>query len=96
MQRSIWLQNNDFDVESKVCSGAPRKFEDEELEALLHEDSYQTLAELAESLGIDHTIILKRNKFESIRNDSKARTLDAVVVEAERRRTTFHVFSFYV
>jgi len=41
-------KNNDFDIEDKECSGAPKKFEDEELEALLHEDSCHTLAELAE------------------------------------------------
>ncbi|GBO17248.1 hypothetical protein AVEN_198073-1 [Araneus ventricosus] len=34
----------------------------EELEALLHEDSCQTLAELAESLGVDHTTVSKRLK----------------------------------
>jgi len=35
------------------CSGAPKKFGDEELEALLHEDSCQTLTELAKSLEVD-------------------------------------------
>jgi len=53
-------KNNDFDVENKERSGASKKFEDKELKALLYEDSYQTLAELAESLGIDHTTISKR------------------------------------
>jgi len=56
------FKNNDFDVEDKERSGAPKKFEDEELEALLHEDSYQTLAELAESLRVDHTTVSKRLK----------------------------------
>ena len=40
-QKTDWfgrLKNNDFDVEDKELSGAPKKFEDEELEALLHED----------------------------------------------------------
>jgi len=41
--------NNDFDVENKDHSGVPKKFKDEELKALLHEDSCQTLAELAKS-----------------------------------------------
>lgn len=50
---------NDFDVKDKRF-GAPKKFEDEELEALLHEDTCQTLAELEESLGVDHTTISKR------------------------------------
>ena len=48
-------------------------------------DSCQAQAELAESLGVNPTTISKR--FESIKNDSKARILDAVQVEAERRQT---------
>jgi len=37
-----WLicsKNNDFDIKDKKRSGAPIKFEDEELETLIHEDS---------------------------------------------------------
>ena len=37
------FKNNDIDVEDKKRSGTPKKFEDEELEALLDEDSCQTL-----------------------------------------------------
>lgn len=48
---------DDFDVEDKERSGAPRKFEDEELETLLHEDSCQAQAELSESLRVDHTTV---------------------------------------
>ena len=33
------FKNNDFDVEDKEYSGTSKRFEDEELEALLHEDS---------------------------------------------------------
>ena len=35
------FKNNDFDDEDKESSGAMKKFSDEELEALLHEDSCQ-------------------------------------------------------
>lgn len=56
------FKNNDFDVEDKERSGAPKKFEDEELEALLDEDPCQTQNELAESLGVDHTTVAKRLK----------------------------------
>ena len=42
------FKNNDFDVEE--YPGALKKFEDEELEALLHEESCQAQAELAKSL----------------------------------------------
>jgi len=51
-----------LDVEDKERFDAPKKFEDKELEALLHEDSRQMLAELAESLGVDHTTVSKRLK----------------------------------
>ena len=50
---------NDFGVEDKECSGAPKKFEDEELEALLHENSCQVQVEHTELLGVDHTTVLK-------------------------------------
>jgi len=55
------FKNYDFDVDDKERSGV-EKVEDEELETLLHEDSSQTLAELAESLGVDHTTVSKRLK----------------------------------
>ncbi|KAL0130804.1 hypothetical protein PUN28_002426 [Cardiocondyla obscurior] len=56
------FKNDDFDVEDKARSGAPKKFEDEELQALLQQDSGQTLTELGESLGVDHSTIWKRLK----------------------------------
>jgi len=40
-------ENNDSHVEGKERCGAPKKLEDEELKAF-HEDSWQTLDELAE------------------------------------------------
>lgn len=49
-------------MEDKDWSGAPNKFKEEELEALLLEDPYQTLAELVESFGDNHTLVLKRLK----------------------------------
>ena len=60
-----WLRcfkNNDFDFEDKELSGALRTVDNEELEALPHEDSSQAPAELAESLEVDHTTVLKRLK----------------------------------
>ena len=61
-----------------------KKFENKELEALLHGNSCQMRADLAESLGVDHTSF---KMIESIKNDSKARTLGGIQVEAERCRT---------
>lgn len=54
------FKDGDFDVEDKDRSGKPKSFEDEELEALLDEDSYQTQEELAESLGVTQQAISKR------------------------------------
>ena len=45
----------------KNALGVP-KFEDENLEELLHEDSCRLQAELAESLGVDHIRVLKHLK----------------------------------
>ena len=56
------FKNNNFDVADKEYSGTLQKVEDKELEALFHEDSCQVQAELAESLGIDHTIVMKHLK----------------------------------
>ena len=53
------FKNNDFDVEDKEHSGAPKKFRDKELEALLYENSFQVQAQLAESFGVDQTTVLK-------------------------------------
>ena len=39
------FKNNDFKLEDKECSGAPKKFQDK-LEEILDEDRSQTLAEL--------------------------------------------------
>ena len=56
------FKNNVFDVEDKERFGAPKKFEDEELEALLHEDTCNAQVEFAVSLGVDHITISKRLK----------------------------------
>lgn len=56
------FKNNDFNLGDKERSGAPKKFEDEELEELLNQDSCQTLAELAKSLRVDDTTVSKRLK----------------------------------
>nr|QRH16694.1 transposase [Mayetiola destructor] len=60
-----WFQrfkSGDFDTEDKERPGQPKKFEDEELEALLDEDCCQTQEELAKSLGVTQQAISKRLK----------------------------------
>ena len=54
--------SNDFSVEDKERPGQPKKFEDEELEALLDQDPFQTQAKLAESLGVTQQTISVRLK----------------------------------
>ena len=54
-----WFKDNDFNVEDKESSDTLKKFENEELEALLHEDSCQVQAELAESIGVDCITVSK-------------------------------------
>ena len=54
-------QNNDFDVNDKERPGQPKKFENGELEALLQEDSCQTLKE-SETLNVDESTVSKRLK----------------------------------
>ena len=60
------VKHVEFRAQKRVFAGnftrAPKKFEDEEFQALLDEDSCQTLAELAKSLGIGHATVLKRFK----------------------------------
>ena len=47
------FKNNDFKLEDKERSGAPKKFENKELEEILDEDLSQTLAELGKTLQVD-------------------------------------------
>ncbi|KAG5327596.1 MOS1T transposase, partial [Pseudoatta argentina] len=55
-------KNNDFELEDKERSGAPKKFQDKELEQLLDEDPSQTLSELGKILQVDESTVSKRLK----------------------------------
>ena len=85
-----WFQrfkNGDFDVEDRHSGGREKVFEDAELEALLEEDSCQNQEELARSLGVTQQAISKAKPFQKSQshgNDSEARKLGAVRIEAER------------
>ena len=56
------FKSGDFDVEDKERSGRPRAFEDEELQALVDEDPYQTQKQLAEALNCAQSVISDRLK----------------------------------
>ena len=56
------FKSGDFGLEDEERPGQSKKFEDEELEALLDADCCQTQEELAESLGVTQVAISKRLK----------------------------------
>ena len=56
------IQNYDFNVEDKRHFEASKKFRDEELEELPHEDTWQAQTEHSESLGFGYMTISKRLK----------------------------------
>ena len=56
------FKSGDFSLEGGERPGQPKKFEDEELEALVDEDCCKTREELAESLGVTQAAISKRLK----------------------------------
>ena len=56
------FKNNDFKLEDKERSGAPKTFEDKELEEILDEDRSQTLTELEKTLQVDESTVSKRLK----------------------------------
>ncbi|KAG5318107.1 MOS1T transposase, partial [Pseudoatta argentina] len=56
------FKNNDFELEDKERSGAPKTFQDKELEQLLDEDPSQTLSELGKILQVDESTVSKRLK----------------------------------
>ena len=58
-------------MEDEERPGQPKKFQDEELEALLDEDYCQTQEELAESLGVTQLAISKRLKDRNMRPDTR-------------------------
>jgi len=54
------FKNGDFDVNDKERSGQPKKFEDTDLQALLDENSTQTLQELSAALNVTSMAVSKR------------------------------------
>ena len=66
------FKSGDFGLKDEERPGQPKKFEDEELEALLDEDCCQTQEELAESLGHSSSHF---KTFKSSRIHSRARKL---------------------
>lgn len=56
------FKNGDFDIRDKERSGQPKKFKDEELEALLQNDPCQSQEQLAAALNVTQASVSKRLK----------------------------------
>ena len=54
------FKSGDFDLSNTDCGKPSKKFEDAELQALLNEDSTQTLKQLAKALEVDRETISRR------------------------------------
>ena len=75
------FKNGDFDVEDWHSGGREKVFEDAELEALLEQDSSKS-RRIGMIIGSDSTSHFKTPQ--SHGNDSEARKLGAVRIEAKR------------
>ena len=53
------FKNNDFKLEDKERSGAPKKFEDKELKKILDEDRSQMLTEIGKTSQVDESTVSK-------------------------------------
>lgn len=97
-------KSGDFDVSDKDRPGQPKKFEDEELQALLDEDSTQTQEQLASSLNVTQKAVSLRLKamgkiqkegiwvpYElSERNKERRKTTAEIMLERFRRKAFLH------
>ena len=59
-KRLARFKSGNFDLEDEERPGQLKKFEDEELEALLDHDSCQMQEEVAKTLGVTHQAISRR------------------------------------
>lgn len=102
-----WFQrfrSGDFYVKDKERSGQPKKFENEDLKALLDEDSCRTQSELSELLGVDQTTISKRLKSMGMiqkmshwlphelkeRDIERRKTICEILVDRQKRKGFLH------
>jgi [histone H3]-lysine36 N-dimethyltransferase SETMAR len=82
------FKSKDFDVKDQIREGAPKHFEDEELEALLDEDPCQTEKELAKALNVTQQCISPRlNKIGVVLKQGIWLPHDLKERDIERRKT---------
>lgn len=102
-----WFQRfktGDFDVEDKAHGRPPKKFEDEDLQALLDEDDAQTQEQLAEKLNVTQKAVsLRLHQMGKIqkegiwvpyelteRNMEKRKTTCEILLERQKRKSFLH------
>ena len=87
-----WFQHfksGDFDLTKKDRGKPPKKFEGAELQALLDEDSTQTLKQLAKALGVDQGTISRRSHATGkIKKEGKWVPYELKERDIEKRKTT--------
>ncbi|KAG5313215.1 MOS1T transposase, partial [Pseudoatta argentina] len=87
------FKNNDFELEDKERSGAPKKFQDKELGQLLDEDPSQTLSELGKILQVDESTVSKRFKgLGMIQKQGHWVPYELKPRDVERQNLYFHLF----
>ncbi|KAG5321442.1 MOS1T transposase, partial [Pseudoatta argentina] len=63
------FKNNDFQLEDKERSGAPKKFQDKELEQLLDEKYYKLMSQLVENRGVSPAMHPEKRPLYAQRHD---------------------------
>lgn len=90
-----WFQrfkSGDFDIEDKDRSGQPKRFEDEELQALLDEDDAQTQEQLAASLNVTRQAVsLRLHAIGKIQKEGKWMPHELTERNKEQRKTTAEI-----
>ena len=85
------FQNGDFDLSNKDRGKPPKKIEDVELQALLAEDSTQTLKKLAKALGVDQGTIFRCYAIGKIQKEEKSVSYELKERDIERQKTTCEI-----
>ena len=86
------FKSGDFDLSNKDRGKPPKKFEDAEVQALLDEDSTQTLKHLAKAFRVDQGNISRRlHAIGKIQKEGKWVPYELKERDIERRKTTCEI-----
>ena len=82
------FKNHNFDLEDNECEGALKRFKDEDLEAILHEDLCQSETQLAEALNATQQCISKQlHRIGMVHKKGNWMPHDLTEKSIERRKT---------